>query len=208
VLSAISFGILLLIAVIGLLIALPDIRARTFSGAAMGGIIFTSVAAIPLFVVIGLIDWATKYFISHIMFATGQATLPAWREFRQDVLPGNRGRFVLFALMQILLAIAMGIMQAMIGCVTCCIGALPYLSCVVTLPLHVFWRAYPIYFLQQFSARYQIITEPPQAGGFPVMPLAGPGGFYPPAPMMPSGTMPPPNMSPPSMPPPPVSPRY
>jgi hypothetical protein len=206
VISAIGFGCFLLIAIIGFFIALPDIRAGTFAGAAIGGIIVAGVAILPFAVIIGLIDWATKTFISHIMFATGQTTLPAWREFRQSVLPGNGGRFVLFALMQILLAIAVGIAQMLIGCATCCIGFLPYLSSVVALPLHVFWRAYPIYFFQQFSPRYQIITEPVAAGGFPVLPVAGYGGYAPPT-MTPPDSMPPPTMPPPSRPPPPVPPR-
>jgi hypothetical protein len=155
-------------------------------------------------ITIALIDWATSYFITHIMFATGQSTLSAWSEFRNDVLPGNRWKFFLFILMQGLLGIAVAIAEGILGCVTCCIGALPYLSCVVALPLHIFMRAYPIYFLQQFSSRYQIIVEPPQGGGFPVMPFAGPGG-YPPPPMMPMGppgTMPPPSMPAPYIPPP------
>ena len=67
-------------------------------------------------------------------------------------------------------------------CLTCCIGLLPYVSTVVTLPLHVFWRAYSLYFLQQFNPAYAIIVEsqPPPTGGFPVMPAAP--GQYPPRP--------------------------
>jgi len=199
-LAAISFGIFLLIALIGFFIALPDIRARSFGGPAIAAILLSALIMVPVGITIGLIDWVTRYFITHIMFATGQTTLPAWREFRQSVLPGNRGRFVLFFLMQLVLAIAVAVGQMIIGCATCCIGLLPYLSSVAALPLHIFMRSYPIYFLQQFSPRYQIITEPPGPSGFPVLPLAGPGGF-PPPPIMPPGSLPPPSMPPPQIPP-------
>ena len=136
------------------------------------------------------------------MFATGQPVMPAWREFRQSVLPGNRWSFFGFLLMQALLGIAMVIGQVLIGCATCCIGFLPYLSSVIALPLHIFSRAYPIYFLQQFSPRYQIIYEPPAGGGFPVMPLAGPGP-YGAMPFSPPPQQPPPSMDAPPLPPPP-----
>lgn len=192
-LAAISFGTFLLIGLVAFLVALPDIRARSFGGPAIAAILLGIFILFPAMITIGLIDWATKYFITHIMFATGQSTVSAWNEFRNDVLPGNRWNFFLFLLMQGLVGIGVAIIQGLLGCLTCCIGALPYLSSVIALPLLVFSRAYPIYFLQQYSPRYQIIVEPPQgSGGFPVMPLAGPGGYYPPPPMMPPGTMPPP----------------
>ena len=214
-LAAISLGILLLIGLVAYLVALPDIRSRTFGGASLGAMLLGILILFPLMITIALIDWATKVFITQIMFATGQNTVEAWHEFRQDVLPGNRWRFFLFLLMQGLLGIVVAIAQGILGCVTCCIGALPYLSSVIALPLLIFSRAYPIYFLQQFSPRYQIITEPPQGGGFPVMPLAGPGGYPPPPgfahPGIPpaGGYGPPGGYSPPSMPPPQIPPpRY
>jgi hypothetical protein len=53
---------------------------------------------------------------------------------------------------------------------------------VFTLPLLIFIRAYPIYYLQQFSPRYVIVVEPAPPGyGFPVVQLPGqyPPGQYP-----------------------------
>ena len=104
--------------------------------------------------------------------------MDAWREFREQVWRGNSGSLVLFLLMQIVLAIAVGIGQMLIGCVTCCIGFLPYIGTVITLPLVIFRSSYPLYFLQQFSPRYTIIREelPPPPGGFPVI---QPGGIGP-----------------------------
>jgi hypothetical protein len=195
-LGAISLGAFIVIALIAFLVALPDLRAKSFGGYALASILIGALLFLPLAIMLSLIDWATKTFITHIMFATNQSTLPAWREFRQTVLPGNKGRFFLFLLMQALLSVAVAIAQVLIGCATCCIGLLPYLSSVVALPLHVFIRAYPVYFLQQFSHRYQIISEPPPPTGFPVMPLAGPGGYPPPQ-----------YMHPPPLPPSPA-PRY
>ncbi len=62
---------------------------------------------------------------------------------------------------------------------------------MVALPLLVFMRAYPMYFMQQFSPRYVIIAAElsPPSMGFPVYPHGyGPGaGGYPP----PQGAYPP-----------------
>ena len=66
--------------------------------------------------------------------------------------------------------LAVGIASMIVGCVTCCVGFLPYLSTVATLPLAIFWRCYSVYLLQQFGPQYAIIVEPPPAIGFPVMP--------------------------------------
>ena len=75
------------------------------------------------------------------------------------LLPGNVGAFVLFLLLQFVLRIAIGIISVLLGCITCCIGFLPYLSTVLTLPLHVFDRSYSVYFLEQFGLEYRIFRE-------------------------------------------------
>jgi hypothetical protein len=197
--AALSFCVMMLICLVVLLVAMPDIRGRRFGSNAIAALVIGLVLFLPAGIFLGLIELVTRNFVTHIMYATGQPVMAAWGEFRQSVLPGNHGKFILFFLMQVLLAIAVGIMQALIGCATCCIGLLPYLSSVIALPLLVFTRAYPIYFLQQFSPRYEIIVEPPPNVGFAVIPLAGQG--YPPP-----GSLPPPQLGPgpvgPPMPPP------
>jgi hypothetical protein len=90
------------------------------------------------------------------------------------VLPGNVGTFVLFLLQRIVFAIALIFSQMLLGCLTCCIGFLPYVSTVVALPLVVFMRAHAVYFLQQVGPRYVIIVEmppPPPLHAFPVIPM-------------------------------------
>jgi len=124
--------------------------------------------------------------------------LPAWREFRQSVMPGNIGSLILFLVMNFILMIGVAIGRALVGCATCCIGFLPYLSSVAALPLLVFARAYSVYYLQQFSPRYLIVQEPAPPTGFPVIQVPGqyPPGQYPPdpygAPQYPPSPYPPP----------------
>ena len=173
--GAIGFASVLVVLGAGLALAWPSIRDERFGGGALAAILLVVFALLPLGIVLGLIDWVVTNFVAHIMYATGQTVLPAWAEFRQNVMRGNVGTLVLFLLMQIVVSIGVGILRALLGCVTCCVGFLPYLSSVIALPLLVFHRAYAMYFVQQFSTRYVIITEaPPPTFGFPVYPAAPP----------------------------------
>jgi len=45
-------------------------------------------------------------------------------------------------------------------CLTCCVALLPYVSSVVFLPVHVFFRSYSLCFLEQFGEEWRIIQEP------------------------------------------------
>ncbi len=124
-------------------------------------------AILPLMLIFGLIAWCTHNFVAPLMYLRQQTVLPAWREFRAALLPGNVGSFLLFLLMQFLLRIAIGIISVMLGCATCCIGFLPYLGTVVTLPLHVFDRCYSVYFLEQFGPEYCTFLEIVEFAGGP-----------------------------------------
>lgn len=172
VLGLVALAAFALIGGLALLLAWPDIRREAWGGGATAAVIVAVLLFLPAAFIVVLIGWCTDNFIVHIMYARGSRVVPAWREFRHDVLRGNVGAFVLFLLMQIVLGIGFALGELLAGCVTCCLGFLPYLNCVVTLPLRVFMRAYPVYFLQQFGPQYVIVVESnPRAGGFPVIGL-------------------------------------
>jgi hypothetical protein len=163
-LALVAVPVTLAILLLGFALALPDIRARSFGGAALAGTLVSAALIVVSSIVFGIVSWCTRNFVTTIM-----SVLPAWSEFRNQVVPGHLGSLTLFLLMRIVLALAIGILSAIIGCVTCCIGFLPYLSTVVTLPLHVFNICYAVYFLQQFDPAYVIIREPAPPTGFPVV---------------------------------------
>jgi hypothetical protein len=69
----------------------------------------------------------------------------------------------------------------MVVLVTCCCAGclllLPYLGTVLLLPVLVFKRAYPLYFLAQFGPEYDVFPPPSAAApspGLPPMPAAPP----------------------------------
>ncbi len=168
-LMAISLVTACVIAGIALLIAWQDIQNRTFGSGAVAALIIGILLLLPTFILLGLIEWCTDTFVTTIMYARGSTVMVAWREFRTNILAGRVGTLFLFLLMSIVLAVAVGIGQMLLGCLTLCIGFLPYLSNVVTLPLEVFMRSYSIYFLQQFGPEYAVMMEPIPVYGFPVI---------------------------------------
>lgn len=168
-LTLLGMTLVIPIIAIALGIAWPDIRAQRFETNAITAILMGLGLLLPVVIVFGIVSWCTNNFVTTIMYAGNLTVLAAWREFRANIVPGHVGTLVLFFLMQLVLSIAIGIASVIVGCVTCCIGFLPYLSTVITLPLRVFGLCYPVYFLQQFGPRYVIIREPLPPGGFPVM---------------------------------------
>ncbi|WP_005035717.1 DUF7544 domain-containing protein [Holophaga foetida] len=93
-----------------------------------------------------------------IMFRAEVGPREAMGLFRTELLPGNGGAFVLFYLMKLLLGIAAGVLIVMAGCLTCCIGFLPYLSSVLTLPVTVFFRCYALDLMAQVDPKWDLFS--------------------------------------------------
>jgi hypothetical protein len=85
------------------------------------------------------------------------------------------GEFVLLVLFAIVLAIAVGVLGTIIACMTCCIGALPYISTVLLLPAIVWVFTFKLLFLRQFGDAYDVWATVgfPQVAGSPTTPQAG-----------------------------------
>ena len=143
---------------VGVVVAWPDICAAQFGLHAIAAILL-GLTLLPLTLVLAIIAWCLNNFVAPLMYLRQQAALPAWREFYTALLPGNVGSFVLFLLLQLVLRLAIGIISVLLGCATCCIGFLPYLGTVITLPLQVFDRCYSVYFLEQFGPEYRIFRQ-------------------------------------------------
>jgi hypothetical protein len=109
-------------------------------------------------------------FVVPIMFLRGGSCLAAWGEFYR-LLTAHRWQFVLYLLFQIVVNMVLGMMILLAILVTCCLAgclmALPFVGTVVLLPVLVFQRSYPLYYLAQFGPRYDVFatTEPRPATG-------------------------------------------
>ena len=137
----------------------PD--AGSIVAAAGLGLIFIAAA-----IVFALIHKFTTDFVVPIQFLRGGKCLAAWREFWR-LLADNAGLFTLYILFQIVLGMAIGIIVLGAIIITCCIAGclmiIPYIGTVVLLPVLVFKRSYPLYFMRQFGPGYDVFPPAPAA---------------------------------------------
>ncbi len=147
-----------------------------------GGIVTSVGLGLAFFlvaIVFCIIKKFTVDFVVPIMRLRQSKCLAAWKEF-YGLLSSHPGQFVLYLLFQIVLSIAIGMVVMgvlVMTCCCCCLMLLPYISTVLLLPVLVFKRAYPLYFLAQFGPEYDVFPPPPPAQpspGLPYMPVVPP----------------------------------
>jgi hypothetical protein len=133
-------------------------RERADEGAIALAIVL-GLVLIALAICFALVRKFTMDFVVPIMFLHRTSCTVAWKEFL-GLLRDNVGRFILYVLFQIVLAIVIGFLVLAVVLVTCCIAgclmALPYVGTVALLPVLVFDRSYSIYYLAQFGPTYNV----------------------------------------------------
>lgn len=168
------------IGLIGMIMCLPmivlmliDIFRMVLAGEPdMPGILMAAglfLALMFLGLVFGLIHKFTTDFVVPIQFLRGSMCMAAWREF-WSLLAANPGRFTVYILFQIVLGMAIGalVLAAFVVtcCIACCLSRLPFVGTVLLLPVLIFKRAYPLYYLAQYGPQYDVfpkLAEPPGA---------------------------------------------
>ncbi len=79
------------------------------------------------------------------------------------MLTGNKGRFTIYILFQIVISLAVGIIVMACVCITCCclgcILAIPYIGTVLLLPLSVFGRSYSLLYLRQYGSSFDVFSS-------------------------------------------------
>jgi len=96
-----------------------------------------------------------------LMYRAEVGPREAMELFRKELLPGNGGVLVLFYLLKVGLAIGAGVLIVLAGCLTCCLGFLPYLSSVLTLPVTIFFRCYALDLMAQIDPRWDCFQALP-----------------------------------------------
>ena len=144
-------------------------REVHFAAPAAAALLMLVLILILLAVIFALIFKFTNDFVVPLMYLRGTRCVSAWREF-WALLIGNKARFALYILFQILLALIIGSIISFIifiSCCCCCIGIIffiPYIGTVVLLPVIVFKRSYSLYYFRQFGPAFDLIdVELPQS---------------------------------------------
>ena len=104
--------------------------------------------------VVGLL---LRDFVVPIMYLRETGPWESFGVLWREILPGNGWAFVRFYLMKLALGLASAAIIVVGCCLTCCLAALPYLSSVVFLPIHVFFRTYSLCFLEQAGEAWRVV---------------------------------------------------
>jgi hypothetical protein len=98
------------------------------------------------------------------MYLRGGGCLAAWREFG-TLLAENFWKFALYVVFLLLLNMVIAALVLLVILVTCCIAgclmALPFVGTVLLLPVLIFQRAYPLDYLAQYGAQYDVFPPAP-----------------------------------------------
>ena len=161
--SGIFFGAVALVVFLGFtgLANAPELK-----WVGIAALIVAAIGAIALILLAVAAAVLMDDFVLPLMWLRQQGCLAAWREFL-GLLGSRMGAFILYLLLRLGLGILTGILVLAVILGTCCIAgclmALPYLGTVLILPILVFSRALPLYFLAQFGRDYDVFlpTHPP-----------------------------------------------
>ncbi len=132
----------------------PGLGTVAILALVVGGVLWTVLAIALLIASLLLQD-----FVVPIMYKRDLTVMAAVHIFTNELLKPNAGTFMLFYLMRLGLAIAMGFIAVLVTCATCCIAALPYLGTVILLPLPVFVRCYSLYMFEQFGREWMLLAD-------------------------------------------------
>jgi hypothetical protein len=94
-------------------------------------------------------------FMAPVMYRQRCPALDAARQVFRLVF-ADPTPFILFCLFGIVVVLATLVIGCVVTCLTCCIGALPYLGTVILLPLFVTLRSFSLLFLRQFGPEYDV----------------------------------------------------
>jgi hypothetical protein len=145
----------------GVALAYPDFKIGEFLGprAIVGYSVFAGaflLIGLPTLIASALLD----DFVVPLMVVRNARVREGWAMFRDEVLSGNIGGIFVFYLLRMVLGFFVAMIVMVLTCVTCCLAALPYVGTVITLPIWVFSRAYPLYYLELLGIAIFPAPEP------------------------------------------------
>ena len=156
-----SFGVMLLYIIVFVVlgassfaIAIPDVQRQEFTGFGIAAIVVGSIFLLLYILASVFVAFFIKIFVIPTMYIKRISAMEAWKIAWVELHQPNRWSSVLLLLMVLLLSLGAGSTAMFAICATCCIGALPYVSSVLLLPIAVFFTCYSLCYIQQFGAEW------------------------------------------------------
>jgi len=152
---------------IGVMVFLAVIAAGThayISVPVIAALILLSLLIIVPLAIAFILFWKfTNDFVVPIMYLRASTCTAAWRVF-WTLLTSNKGRFTLYILFQIVIAIVIRVILIPLMCIACCccciacILSLPYIGTVALLPIFVFKRSYSLCYFRQYGPGFDVFV--------------------------------------------------
>ncbi len=156
-----AFGGLALLAMVVLIpLGLTDLGNL----AALPAVMLLGTLLFLMVVSMAYIDFFLMAFVVPIMHRHGLSATQAWARFI-TLFKEHSGTFVLFGIFYFLVGLVGGLVLAILGLMSCCVGlllmAIPYVGSVVTLPLTVLQRYLTVEFLGRFGPDWDLLGPVP-----------------------------------------------
>ncbi|MFT4593404.1 MAG: hypothetical protein ACI9JK_001116 [Phycisphaerales bacterium] len=135
-------------------IAIPDVQSQEFTGFGIAAIVVGSIFLLLYILASVFVAFFVKIFVIPTMYIKRISAMEAWKIAWVELHQPNRWSSVLLLLMVLLFSLGAGFTAMFAVCATCCIGALPYVSSVLLLPIAVFFTCYSLCYIQQFGAEW------------------------------------------------------
>ena len=118
-----------------------------------------------MILVLSYIDLLLNEFVVPVMYKNRINVLQAWGLFL-EIHWAHFLQFLFFALIWLVMSVAVVILVIFAGLLTCCLGflllALPYINTVVLLPVIYTFRSFSLEFLTQFGGKYDVFSNDQQ----------------------------------------------
>lgn len=177
-----GFAFVVALLAFGAISAWPLLKAKEFGMRLVMSILIPGCLLLLVAFALGLFDRLLADFAVPIMYKRHIGPWAALKVFFGEALQGRYGELLLLYLLMLVLGVAAVIPMVLITCLTCCIAGLPYISSVVFLPVHVFFRCYTLSFLEQLGPEWSVWDAAPTPAAAPPAPPLPPWTPPPPAP--------------------------
>ena len=156
----IVFGLLAIVGLIitggiPVLIALPDIQSEIFRGASIAAIVIAACLLLPYAIACITFKFFLDCFVVPTMYLKRVRVVEGVNVAWNALCKGHIGSAIVLMILMFLFGIVASIIAIAGICATCCIGALPYVSSVLLLPITVFFTCYTLCYIQQFGEGWQ-----------------------------------------------------
>ena len=122
--------------------------------------VMTAMVLLAAILVVVVLDALLTDFVAPALYLRNRGAIDALGTVWRDLLAAYPLAVLGFYGLRILAYLVASAVMILISCLTCCIAALPFVSAVVFLPIHVFFRAYSAYFFHQLGGPHTLFEAP------------------------------------------------